>query len=191
MNGKSILIIILAITCEVYSQTNLAYDSNNTITERLLSSYFTVGVGRTSKYLNFGAGLFFPLEKSILIGLRANINTELDAFPGKVPLENIWDINLTVEYVPLISERIILLVGGGAGYSRAAKRGDFIGYKLVTAEYEEIYSSSISFLGEMEFSLLITENLGINIIGYTLYADNRTFLNYQLGIFLCKILELQ
>lgn len=191
MNSNSILIVILIITFEAYSQNKLIEDPGDVKKERVLRSYINAGVGRTSNYLNIGAGIFFPLDKNILIGPRANVNTELDAFPFKFPLEIIWDINLSIKYVPFLSERFIFLIGAGAGYSRVTKRGDFIRYNLITAEYEEVHSSSVSVLGELEFSFLITDNLGINLAGYTLFADNRTFVRYQLGLVLCKILELK
>jgi hypothetical protein len=190
-NNKIILALIILFAVNLHSQTDSTDDTTYQKAKRILRSYITAGVGRTSNYLNIGAGLFFPLGENILIGPRANVNTELDAFPGKVPLENIWDINLTLKYVPFISERFIFSVGAGAGYSRATKRGDVIRYNLITAEYEKVYSSSVSVLGELEVSLLMTDNFGINVIGYTLFADNRTFINYQLGIFLCKIIKLQ
>lgn len=192
MNSNSILIaILIIITFEAYSQNKLNEDSVDVKKERVLRSYINAGVGRKSNYLNIGAGIFFPFYKNILIGLRANVNTELDAFPGKVPLENFWDINLTLKYVHFISERFIFLVGAGAGYSRLTKRGDFIRYNLITAEYEKVHSSSVSVLGELEVSFLITDNLGIDLAGYTLFANNRTFVRYQLGLFLCKILEVK
>ncbi|MGQ9848214.1 MAG: hypothetical protein ACUVQP_12045 [Bacteroidales bacterium] len=191
MNNNSILIVILIITFEAYSQNKLIENTSDVKKERVLRSYINAGVGRTSNYLNIGAGIFFPLDKNILIGPKANVNTELDAFPFKFPLENIWDINLTVKYVPFISERFIFLFGAGAGYSRATKRGNFIRYNLITAEYEKVHVSSVSVLGELEVSFLITDNLGINLTGYTLFADNRTFVRYQLGLFLCKIIELK
>lgn len=190
-NSILIVIIILLITFEASSQKKLIEDPSDIKKERVLRSYINVGVGRTSNYLNIGAGIFFPLDKNILIGPRANVNTELDAFPFKFPLENIWDINLIVKYVPFISERFIFLFGAGAGYSIVTKRGNFIRYNFITAEYEKVHSSSVSVLGELEVSFLITDNLGINLAGYTLFADNRTFVRYQLGLFLCKIIELK
>lgn len=191
MSNKSILIFIIIIVSNLYSQKNLIYDTTSNVgKERILRSYITAGVGRTANYLNMGAGLFFPLGENILIGPRGNINFEMDIF-SKKPAENIWDINLIIKYIPFISKRLFLSAGAGVGYSRAIKRGEFIRYILFTAEYEKIYSSSISLLGEIETGLLITNNFGINLIGYTLYADNRTFVSYQLGVFFCKILESQ
>ena len=58
------------------------------------------------------------------------------------------------------------------------------------AEYEKEYSSSVSFIGEIEGSLLITNNFGINLTVYNLFADNKTYVNYQFGLFLCKIIGL-
>lgn len=190
MNNKSILVFIILFAFNVYPQKDLMDDTtSNEGKERILRSYITAGVGRTANYLDIGAGLFFPLGENVLIGPRANANFEMDVF-FKEPAENIWDIDLVIKYIPFISKRLIFSVGAGIGYSRATKRGKFIRYNLVTAEYEKVYSSSISLLGELETGLLITNNFGINLIGYTLYADNRTFVNYQLGVFFCKILEL-
>lgn len=190
MNYKLILTFVVILTFYLYPQKDLTNDSkSNDEKERILRSYLTGGVGLTGNHQNFGAGLFFPLGKNILIGPRVNADFEIDVF-SKSPAENIWNINLTIKYIPLISKRFIFYAGIGAGYSMATKRGEFIRNILITAEYEKVYSSSISLLGEIEAGFLITDNIGVNLIGYTLYADNKTFLKYQLGIFLCKILEL-
>jgi len=193
MNNKQILILIVLFTFNAYTQTELADDTSNIETKRILRSYITVGYGGTINDKNWAAGVgwFFPLGENILIGPRANAIFELDAFPIKVPPENIWNVDLVIKFIPFLSERFIFSIGGGAGYSIAAKRGKFIRYALVTAEYEKVYSSSLSLIGELETDLLITDNFGVNVIAYTLYADNRIFINFQLGLFLCKILELK
>lgn len=193
MNNKLILtlIILFVFVFNLYSQSDLIYEKTRNIEmERILRSYITVGYGQTLNDKNWaiGVGWFFPLAKNFLIGPRANVNIEKDAFPVKSPAEDIWDIDLVIKYIPYISERFIFSVGGGAGYGIAGKRTRFIRYQLITAEYEKEYSSFISLLGELEADLLITDNFGINLIGYALYADKRTFINYQLGLFLCKIL---
>jgi hypothetical protein len=193
MKNKLILAFVVIITFYLYPQKDLVDDTTSNVEkERILRSYITVGYGQTLNDKNWaiGVGWFFPLAKNFLIGPRANVNIEKDAFPVKRPAEDIWDIDLVIKYIPFISERFIFSVGGGAGYGIAGKRGGFIRYQLFTAEYEKEYSSFISLLGELEADLLITDNFGVNVVGYTLYADNRTFVNYQLGIFLCKILEL-
>lgn len=191
MKNKIILFLSILFTSFAYTQTVVTEDSVKIDYKKILRSYLTAGVGRTSDYVNLGAGLFFPLGENILIGPRANLNVEVDVF-FNIPEEYIWDLELVVRYIPLISERFILSAGAGVGYSMAQKRGKFIGTNmLLVREYEEIHSSSLSGLAEIEAGLLLTNNFGISIAGYTLFADGRTFARYQIGLFLCKILEMK
>ena len=188
---RKILALVILLTFDLFSQADMVDDTSNVETKRILRSYITLGYGRIINHKNWeaGVGWFLPLGENILIGTRANVNTEMDAFPLRVPEENIWDVDLVVKYIPFISERLFFSIGAGVGYCRAAKRGEFIRYQLIVAEYERVYSSSISLLGELEADLLITNNIGFNVVGYTLFADSRTFACIQIGIFLCKILE--
>lgn len=63
MNSNSILIVILVITFEAYSQNKLIEDRGDIKKERVLRSYINAGVGRTSNYLNIGQEYFFHLIK--------------------------------------------------------------------------------------------------------------------------------
>ncbi|MBZ0199169.1 MAG: hypothetical protein K8H86_04825, partial [Ignavibacteriaceae bacterium] len=76
-----------------------------------------------------------------------------------------------IKYFPLVSERILFSVGGGAGFSKATKRVAYKRNNLFLLEYETNNSSSVSLIGEVEAGLLITQSFGINVITYTLYAD--------------------
>lgn len=191
MKNKLIIFLAILFTSLAHTQTIVTEDSIKGDYKKNLRSYLTAGVGSTNDYVNFGAGLFFPLEENILIGPRVNLNIETGVL-FKIPEEYLWDINLVLRYIPLLSERFILSIGTGVGYSMAQKRGELIGTNmLLVQEYEEIHSSSVSVLAEIEGSVLLTDNFGINLSGYTLFADDRTFIRYQIGLFLCKILEIK
>ncbi|MGD8305969.1 MAG: hypothetical protein PVF17_04890 [Ignavibacteria bacterium] len=168
-------------------------DTTSVGAKRILRSYITIGYGREiqNDYWAAGVGWFLPLGENILMGIRANANFELNLFKLKTPSESIWDVDLTIKYIPFISERFFFSIGAGAGFSKATKRGKFIQQNLLVTEHEKVISLSVSLLGEIEANLLITENIGINVISYALFADNRTFITYQIGIFLCKILTLK
>lgn len=192
---KNILIIFFTIilVVKINAQTNMNIDEkNDEVKKRILRSYINAGYGQSLNDKNFaiGAGWFFPLDKNILIGPRANLNIEKDALGFKSPVEQIWDVDLVIKYVPFLYKSFIISVGGGVGYGKALKRGKFIRYNLLNSEYEKEYSSFISLLGELEMGLLITNNFGLNVVLYTLNADKKTLLNLQIGLFLCKINEL-
>jgi len=191
MKNKIILFLSIFFTSSAYTQTIVTEDSINVGYKKILRSYLTAGVGWTSDYVNFGAGLFFPIYENLLIGPRVNANFETDVL-FKIPEEYLWDINLELRYIPLLSERLVLSTGAGVGYSMAQKRGELVRTNFpFVQEYEEIHISSISVLAEIEGSVLLTNNFGINLSGYTLFANDRTFLRFQIGLFLCKILEIK
>ena len=191
-NSISVLILLLiSFNGSAFAQSSLNEDTTVVASEKILRSYITAGYGRSinNDTWSVGVGWFLPLSDNLLIGPRANGNFELDVF-SKTPAENIWDVEVELRYIPFITDRFFISTGAGIGYSRATKRGEFIGYNLFTAEYEKVYSSSVCFIGEIEGNLLITNNFGINLTVYSLFADNKTYLNYQFGLFLCKIMGL-
>jgi hypothetical protein len=191
MKNKIILPLLIFFTSFTYTQTVVIEDSNNVGYKKILRSYLTAGVGWTSDYVNYGAGLFFPIYENLLIGPRVNANFEIDEL-FKIPEEYMWDLDLSIRYIPFISERLVLSTGAGVGYSMAQKRGEFVKTNFpFVQEYEEIHTSSISVLAEIEGSILLTDNFGISLSGYTLFADDRTFIRYEIGLFLCKILEIK
>jgi hypothetical protein len=179
---------VLLFSFNLYSQIKKPGELKAVEHEKILRSYFNAGLGITHSNLNYGTGLFFPIGKNILIGPRANANFEINVF--ETPAENMWDIDLEMRYVPLINRWIIFSAGAGVGYSTADRRGKFIRYDLVTAEYEKVHSSSIAGIAEIEASLLLTKNFGVSISAYTLSTNEGTFGRFQLNLFLCKILDL-
>ena len=187
MNIKITIAIIILFVIKAYPQNNLENDSIHVEHRKILRSYLIAGVGGIRNEINMGAGLFFPIAENILIGPRANIGNETDVL-FKTPEEYIWDINLMVKYVYFISERFFLTLGAGAGYSFAQNRGKFIRTNFLLQEYEKIHSSSISLITELELNISLTKNIGIGVSGYTLFANRKTYLRYQISLFLSKIL---
>ncbi len=182
-----LLISFLVLIC-FYSFSQVRVETDKAISEKVLRSYLNAGVGSTNKYLNLGAGFFLPVSKNILIGPRANSNIEMNIL--ETPVENINDINLEMRYVPLINNWFVVSAGLGAGYSFGTKRGQLIGINnAISPEYEKIKYSSFAGLVEIDSGFLITNNFGISLSANTLFTKNETLFRYQLGLFLCKILE--
>lgn len=187
MKLKLLIIFIAIVTINLYPQPDEFKNSDSTGYKKVLRSYLTAGIGRTTNHLNIGAGLFFPIGENILIGPRANADFEVEIF--KTPADNLWNINLQARYIPFISERFIAAFGAGVGYNQSTKRGQFTGKKFLIEEYEKKQSSSVSGMLEIETSILISNSFGINISGYSLFANNKPLMRYQIGLFLCKILD--
>lgn len=92
------------------------------------------------------------------------------------PDGSLLNINLESRYIPFISKRFIAAIGAGVGYNQSTKRGDLIGNNLLNEEYEKNKSSSISVMIEIETSILISNSFGINISGYSLFANIETLM---------------
>ena len=74
--------LVILLTFNLFSQADMLDDTSNVETKRMLRSYITLGYGRIINHRNWeaGVGWFLPLGENILIGPRANVNTEMDPF---------------------------------------------------------------------------------------------------------------
>ena len=188
MKSKMILYAVILFSISAYCQPGS--DDNIKINgqETILRSYLNVGIGRTDHYLNLGAGFFLPIGKNIIAGPRANANFEVNAFQR--PAESSFDLEFEARYAPFISRWFLFQAGAGVGYFGSNKRGKLIGFNaLVVPEYEKVHNSSISAIIELDSGFLLSKNFGITISGYSLFANKETLFRFQVGFFLCKILD--
>ena len=158
------------------------YGDNNP-EEKTLRMFIKLGMGKSNDYLNFGGGVFFPIADKFMLGLRGNINTEVDIF--KTPSEHLADLELTGRYIPIIWKNIIVMAGAGVGFAGGKKRGDLISRPVFVAEsYEENKFTSASFLLDAEIGYFLTKFLGVSIAGYSVFTNNKNITTYQIGVFL-------
>ena len=122
----SILLLLFLFNFNILPQS-INSEINN-INEKKINIYAKLGVGKLNDYLNFGAGIFFPLARNIMLGFRGNANNEIDTF--KTPSENLTDINLSLRYIPYWDKNFIIMAGGRLGYAVGEKRGSLIGQPL-------------------------------------------------------------
>lgn len=188
MRYKIYFCIFMFLSINIFPQSDNIKKDGSTPQQKILRSYLNAGIGRTQHYLNLGAGLFFSLGENILLGPRANANFEVNVF--QTPAENSFDLDLEVRYVPFLSDHFLISVGGGLGFFTATKRGELIRTNaFISPEYEKVHTSSVAALFEIEGGLLLTKNFGINITGYSLFANKEILFRFQIGFFLCKILD--
>jgi hypothetical protein len=173
---------ILIITLLLLIINNGTWLNAQTEAETLyFKSFVRLGLGKNDDNINLGGGLFFPFSKKFMLGIRSNLNTELKIF--KIPSENLFDIELTTRFVPVIWKNIVVLTGGGIGVAAGKQRGALLNTRLFVEEYEEIKFNSVSFLAEIEIGYFITKFIGISISGYSLITDKKNITTYQIGLF--------
>lgn len=179
MNFKRICLLFLFFSFNIHSM-----DIDDKTQERHLKSYIKFGIGRLDNYLNIGGGLFFPLNEKFMIGLRTNVNSEIDMF--KVPNEGLLDINLSVRYVPYLWNRAVIMAGLGIGYADIKKRGNFIQKQLIglVEEYELEKINSLSLLGEVEVGVFVTKYLGVYAAAYSVLTNYKNIYTFQIGLFI-------
>jgi hypothetical protein len=147
-----------------------------------LKSFVKFGLGKMDNHVNLGGGLFFPVSNKFLVGVRSNMNTELEMF--KFPPEHLFNLDLNIRYVPIISEYFVILTGGGLGFASGSLRGKFIKTRMLfIGEYEEIKFKSLSGSAEIEIGFLVTKFFGISISGYSVITSKKNITTYQVSLF--------
>lgn len=178
MNYIKTLFLFLFVCINVYPQ-----DFEDKEQEQYLKSYIKFGFGKMNDYINFGGGLFFTVSPKILLGARANVNSEVIIF--KTPAESLFDLNLSIRYVPLIWNNLVLQAGAGIGYAGGVKRGALLSKPLlITEEYEKDSFGSVSALAEIEAGFFITKFLGVSAAAYSVFTSKKNIYTYQVGLFI-------
>lgn len=178
MNYIKTLSLFLFVCINVYPQ-----DFEDKEQEQYLKSYIKFGYGRTSNYINVGGGIFFPLSEKFMLGIRSNVNAEIDLF--KTPNESLFDIGLSVRYIPLLKNNFVTMAGVGVGYANFKKRGKFIKRQLIglVEEYELERHKSVSAIAEIEAGFFLTKFFGISAAAYSVFTSKNNIYTYQVGLY--------
>lgn len=182
MSSIKLLIVFLFITSLSFAQ--IENDTSVDDSEELYLKYFhKFGFGKLNDQINFGAGMFFQISEKFLVGIRGNVNSEIEIFIN--PSETQLDIELSLKYVPIIWNDFITTTGIGVGYASGKMRGKLIGRPvLIAEEYEELKYNSLSTLLEIEIGYFLTSFLGVSVSGYSVFTSQKNIYSYQIGLFL-------
>lgn len=178
MKSLTGLLLLLCVNFNVYSQ-----EITDKEKEPFLKSYIKFGYGRTSNYINVGGGMFFPLSEKFMLGIRSNVNAEIDLF--KTPNESLFDIGLSVRYIPILKNNFVTMAGVGVGYANFKQRGKFIKRQFIgfVEEYESEKHNSVSATAEIEAGFFLTKFFGISAATYSVFTSKKNIYTYQVGLF--------
>jgi hypothetical protein len=155
------------------------------IEQQYMKSYIRFGLGALRDNVNFGGGLFFPISRKSMLGVRGNFNSEILVF--KHPSENLFDLDLSLRYVPVINNSFVIMGGCGLGYAIVEKRGELLNNKnFLVEEYSKEKFRTLSGIVEIEIGYFLTKSLGISLSGYSVLTSEKSIVAYQVSLFLYR-----